>query len=186
MPEGATAKLPLPLADHHEHHRKMIRIEPDNLAHRIRIEPDHRAGCVSGVERGEHQRHGRQRRRSDRLVTLEALVTRVELLDHGNHALAHLGRGVVVDRLSILVSVAAAFQMSGGSIESARIAVNGVAPFPVRLEAEERLVGGNAPSEELATAAGETAIEGARALRHNDYKIPMMRNLVRRAVRSVA
>ena len=35
-------------------------------------------------------------------------------------------------------------------------------------------------------AAGDIAIQGARALRHNDYKIPMMRNLVRRAVRSVA
>jgi hypothetical protein len=30
------------------------------------------------------------------------------------------------------------------------------------------------------------AVRGARALRHNDYKIAMMRNLVRRAVRSVS
>jgi len=85
-----------------------------------------------------------------------------------------------------LVSVAAAFRMAGGSIEEARIAVNGVAPFPVRLEAVERLVRGSTPDEQVATAAGELAIEGARALRHNDYKIPLMRNLVRRAVRSVA
>ena len=40
--------------------------------------------------------------------------------------------------------------------------------------------------EAFARAAGEASIEGARALRHNDFKIPMMRNLVRRAVRSVA
>ena len=31
--------------------------------------------------------------------------------------------------------------------------------------------------------AGEMAIEGAVALRHNAYKVPLMRNLVRRAVR---
>ena len=31
--------------------------------------------------------------------------------------------------------------------------------------------------------AGEMAIEGAVALRYNGYKIPLMRNLVRRAVR---
>ncbi|MBM4184731.1 MAG: xanthine dehydrogenase family protein subunit M [Gemmatimonadetes bacterium] len=85
-----------------------------------------------------------------------------------------------------LVSVAAAFRMSGSTIEDARIAVNGVAPYPVRLDAVERLVRGEAASESLQNAAGELAIQGTRALRHNDYKIVMMRNLVRRAVRSVA
>jgi xanthine dehydrogenase YagS FAD-binding subunit len=85
-----------------------------------------------------------------------------------------------------LVSVAAAFRMSGGTIEDARIAVNGVAPYPVRLDAVERLVQGETPNETIQNAAGELAIQGTRALRHNDYKIVMMRNLVRRAVRSVA
>ena len=85
-----------------------------------------------------------------------------------------------------LVSVAAAFRKSGNTIEEARIAVNGVAPYPVRLEAAERIVAGTNGNESVANEAGEVAIEGARALRHNDYKIAMMRNLVRRAVRSVA
>jgi xanthine dehydrogenase YagS FAD-binding subunit len=85
-----------------------------------------------------------------------------------------------------LVSVAAAFRMSGSTIEQARIAVNGVAPYPVRLEAVERLVAGTSGDVSMQDAAGDLAVRGARALRHNDYKIPMMRNLVRRAVRSVA
>ena len=85
-----------------------------------------------------------------------------------------------------LVSVAAAFRTSGGTIEEARIAVNGVAPYPVRLHAVERLVAGSSGDEATANAAGVLAVQGARALRHNDYKIPLMRNLVRRAVRSVA
>jgi xanthine dehydrogenase YagS FAD-binding subunit len=85
-----------------------------------------------------------------------------------------------------LVSVAAAFRMSGSTIEAARIAVNGVAPYPVRLEAVERLVSGTSGDVATQDAAGDLAVRGARALRHNDYKIPMMRNLVRRAVRSVS
>jgi xanthine dehydrogenase YagS FAD-binding subunit len=85
-----------------------------------------------------------------------------------------------------LVSVAAAFQVSGGTIIDARIAVGGVAPYPVRLDAVERLVSGTSGGESVATDAGELSIKGGRALRHNDYKIAMMRNLVRRAVRSVA
>ncbi|HET9948781.1 MAG TPA: xanthine dehydrogenase family protein subunit M [Longimicrobiales bacterium] len=83
-----------------------------------------------------------------------------------------------------LVSVAAAFQVSGGTIQGARIAVNGVAPYPVRLEAVERLVQGTNGDQATQDAAGDLAIQGTRALRHNDYKIAMMRNLVRRAVRS--
>lgn len=85
-----------------------------------------------------------------------------------------------------LVSVAAAFKMSGGTIDEARIAVNGVAPYPVRLENVERLVAGKTPDEATANAAGDLAVAKARPLRHNDYKVPLMRNLVRRAVRSVA
>ena len=85
-----------------------------------------------------------------------------------------------------LVSVAAAFRKSGDTIVEARIAVNGVAPYPVRIEAAERIVAGTTGDEATANEAGEAAIEGAKALKHNDYKIPMMRNLVRRAVRSVA
>ena len=85
-----------------------------------------------------------------------------------------------------LVSVAAAFQVSGGTISDARIAVGGVAPYPVRLDAVERLVAGTSGGDSVANEAGELSVQGARALRHNDYKIPMMRNLVRRALRSVA
>jgi xanthine dehydrogenase YagS FAD-binding subunit len=85
-----------------------------------------------------------------------------------------------------LVSVAAAFRMSGNTIEDARIAVNGVAPYPVRLENVERLVRGTTGGEATQVAAGDLAIGRARALARNDYKIPMMRNLVRRAVRSVS
>jgi len=85
-----------------------------------------------------------------------------------------------------LVTVAAAFRMSGNTIEEARIAVNGVAPYPVRLDAVERLVRGKTPDEATQVAAGDLAVARARALARNDYKIPMMRNLVRRAVRSVS
>ncbi len=85
-----------------------------------------------------------------------------------------------------LESVAAAFKVSGGTITDARIAVNGVAPYPVRLHEVERAVIGSRATEELAVAAGDLAILGTKSLRQNDYKIPLMRNLVKRAVRSVS
>ena len=84
-----------------------------------------------------------------------------------------------------LESVAAAFRMDGNTVADARIAVNGVAPYPVRLHDVERSIIGSRASENLAIGAGEVAVQGVRPLRHNDYKVPMMRNLVKRAVRSV-
>lgn len=85
-----------------------------------------------------------------------------------------------------LASVAGAFRASGGRFEAVRLVVNGVAPCPVRLHEVERVLTGAATGEDAAQAAGEIAVRGARPLRHNDYKVALMRNLVRRAVRSVA
>jgi xanthine dehydrogenase YagS FAD-binding subunit len=82
-----------------------------------------------------------------------------------------------------LVNVASAIKESGGRITEARVAVGAVAARPLRLRAVEAALAGQPLSEETATRAGELAIDGAEALRFNAYKIPLMRNLVRRAVR---
>ena len=84
-----------------------------------------------------------------------------------------------------LVNIAAAFKMSGANIERARIVVNAVAARPMRLEAVEAFVAGKPRSEETGAAAGEMAVQGAVALAHNGYKIPLMRNLVKRAIGGV-
>ena len=49
--------------------------------------------------------------------------------------------------------------------------------------AVENARAGRPRNEETAVAAGELAIEGAQPLHHNAYKIPLMRNLVKRAIR---
>ena len=85
-----------------------------------------------------------------------------------------------------LASVASVLEMDGDRVRDARISVNGVAPVPVRCEAAEAIVRGQVPGDEIALAAGEAAVEDAHPLRHNDYKIALMRNLVRRSVRDAA
>ena len=82
-----------------------------------------------------------------------------------------------------LVSVAAAAVMSGNTIDRMRIAVNGVAARPLRLAPVEDAVRGRPRDETTAAAAGELAIAGAVPLHHNAFKVPLLRNLVRRAVR---
>jgi xanthine dehydrogenase YagS FAD-binding subunit len=85
-----------------------------------------------------------------------------------------------------LVNVASAMKVSGGTIESMRIAVGAVAATPFRLPAVEAFVAGKPRNEETAKAAGQLAIEGAQPLKHNGYKLPLMRNLVMRAIRGAA
>ena len=85
-----------------------------------------------------------------------------------------------------LVNVAAALKVSGQTISDVRLAVGAVAARPLRLTAVEAATKGKARTEETASAAGELAIEGATALRYNAYKIPLMRNLVKRAIRGNA
>ncbi len=82
-----------------------------------------------------------------------------------------------------LVNVASAMKVSGNTISALRLAVGAVAARPLRLTAVETAVAGKARTEETASAAGELAIDGAVPLRYNAYKIPLMRNLVKRAIR---
>ncbi len=84
-----------------------------------------------------------------------------------------------------LVNVASAAVFSGGMIERIRIAVNGVAAHPLRLKKVEDAVRGKPRDEATAEMAGKLAIEGAQPLRYNGYKVPLMRNLVKRAIRGV-
>ena len=85
-----------------------------------------------------------------------------------------------------LVNVASALRASNGTITDLRLAVNGVAAHPMRLRAVEDAVRGKPRTEDTATLAGELAIAGAQPLAHNAYKIPLMRNLVKRAIRGGA
>src|SRR5687768_13523204 len=82
-----------------------------------------------------------------------------------------------------LINVASAIKFSGTTIQQMRLAVGAVAARPLRLANVEAAVAGKPRSEETANMAGQMAVEGATALRYNGYKIPMMRNLVKRAIR---
>jgi xanthine dehydrogenase YagS FAD-binding subunit len=82
-----------------------------------------------------------------------------------------------------LVNVASAMKASGGTIQQLRLAVGAVAATPLRLRAVETAVAGKPRNEETADLAGRLAVEGAVPLRYNGYKIPLMRNLVKRAIR---
>jgi xanthine dehydrogenase YagS FAD-binding subunit len=85
-----------------------------------------------------------------------------------------------------LMNVASAVVTSGENsaqtIDRIRIAVNGAAARPLRLKAVEDAVRGKPRNAATGEMAGKLAVQGAVPLQFNAYKIPLMRNLVKRAV----
>ena len=84
-----------------------------------------------------------------------------------------------------LLNVASAMVVSGGTIKRIRLAVNGAAARPLRLKVVEAAVRGQTPSPATGEMAGKLAVKDAIPLQFNAYKIPLMRNLVKRAIGGV-
>jgi xanthine dehydrogenase YagS FAD-binding subunit len=84
-----------------------------------------------------------------------------------------------------LMNVASAIKLSGNNIQDIRISVNAVSPRPMRLRKVEDAVRGKAATSETGEMAGKLAVEGAVPLQFNAYKVPLMRNLVKRAIGGV-
>lgn len=82
-----------------------------------------------------------------------------------------------------LVNIAAALRISDGVIQDIRIAAGGVECIPRRMTVVEDIVRGSAQNEETATLAGGSASRGATPLNFNHFKIPLLENLVMRAIR---
>ena len=82
-----------------------------------------------------------------------------------------------------LVSIAAAMKVSNGVITDSRIACGAVECVPRRLDQVENALKGQQRSEALADQVAVIASQGAEPLNYNHFKIPLVENLVKRAVR---
>ena len=82
-----------------------------------------------------------------------------------------------------LVSIAVAMSMNGDTIEECRFVCGGVAATPHRLTGVENAARGKSLSDDSADAVAALASAGAKPLNYNHFKLPLMENLVRRAMR---
>jgi xanthine dehydrogenase YagS FAD-binding subunit len=114
------------------------------------------------------------------------LIVAVEV-PHGPHA-TRTRYLKVRDRASYefaLVSVAAALEIEGGVIRTARLAAGGVGTKPWRLRACEAALVGRPPERSSWQAAADFATEGARPLSGNHFKVELLRRTVVRALETV-
>ena len=82
-----------------------------------------------------------------------------------------------------LVNIAAALLVAGDVIQDIRVVCGAVECVPRRLTGVEELARGSVRNAETANLAASVAARGAVPLNYNGFKIPLMENLVRRALR---
>ena len=80
-----------------------------------------------------------------------------------------------------LVSAAAALEVEGGTIRSARLSLGGVAHKPWRAEAAEHMLVGKPAEESSYRAAASAALAGAKTYEHNAFKVEMAKQVIVRA-----
>jgi xanthine dehydrogenase YagS FAD-binding subunit len=81
-----------------------------------------------------------------------------------------------------LVSAAVALDVEDGLIRAARIAAGGVGTRPWRMRACEGLLVGGPPERTAFETAAEVAVQGARPLQHNRYKVELLPRTIVRAL----
>ena len=84
-----------------------------------------------------------------------------------------------------LVSVAAVARISQGDCEDIQIVLAGVAPFPFKASGAEEMILGRRLGEETILKAVDAALEEAKPLPMNGYKVDLTKALVKRVLTSI-
>jgi xanthine dehydrogenase YagS FAD-binding subunit len=109
------------------------------------------------------------------------LITAVDLPAAAQAFNRHVYYLKIRDRSSYafaLVSVAAALDMDGTTITAVRLAMGGVAHKPWRLHSAEEFLKGKSASDEVFAQAAKLAMQGAKAYKHNQFKLTMAPNAI--------
>lgn len=85
-----------------------------------------------------------------------------------------------------LAAAAVTLTMKGSTVASANIVLGHVGPTPYWAEKASSMLAGKAITEETAEAAGKAAVEGAKPLSHNTYKVQLASVAVKRALLAAA
>lgn len=81
-----------------------------------------------------------------------------------------------------LISVAAAVEVAGDKIKDVRLAMGGVAHKPWRATEAEKFLIGKPADMPTFTQAANIALQGAKPLAHNGYKVELTKRAIRRAL----
>ena len=81
-----------------------------------------------------------------------------------------------------LAMASVALSLQGNTIRTARVVMGAVAPVPWRSAGAEAALTGKTLSEEVAMAAADASVVGAKPMTQNAYKVQIARTAVKRAI----
>ena len=120
--------------------------------------------------------------RTENVLAPNELLTHVVLPAPGNLRSGHYEVRYKTSHDWPIAFATVLLAMNGSTVQSARVVMGAVAPIPWRSPSAEKALVGKTITEETAAAAAEAALEGARALRENGYKIQVAKTAVKRAI----
>jgi xanthine dehydrogenase YagS FAD-binding subunit len=85
-----------------------------------------------------------------------------------------------------LAAATVVLDMNGQTVRGARIVMGAVAPIPWRSTAAEQALTGKPITEQNAMAAADAAVQGAKPMTQNSYKVQIARTAVKRAIMKAA
>ena len=85
-----------------------------------------------------------------------------------------------------LVTASVAIRMKGSSVASAKVVLGHVGPTPVVATEAEQMLAGKSLTQDVATEAGKSALNGAQPMSGNAYKVQLARVAVKRALLEAA
>jgi xanthine dehydrogenase YagS FAD-binding subunit len=85
-----------------------------------------------------------------------------------------------------LAGVALALRFDGDRVERSRVVFGGVAPIPWRSVEVEKVLTGNRLDSATITRTAQVAVAGAQPLKHNGYRIHLLRGIVEEQLAELA
>jgi xanthine dehydrogenase YagS FAD-binding subunit len=116
------------------------------------------------------------------------LLTRIDVpmpaADTGMSFIKAQRRGQTYD--FALANVATVIRKKDGRVSEARIVLSGVAPTPYRATEAEEMIKGQSVDAKLAAQAADKALQAARPMTNNAYKVDLAKTLIVRSILEAA
>jgi xanthine dehydrogenase YagS FAD-binding subunit len=120
---------------------------------------------------------------SGTILQPDELLTEIQVPDPGEKTFNSFRKSRIRQSFDFaLASVAAVGRISRGVVEDIRIVLGGIAPTPVKALQSEEILRGKRINDDTIAEAAEAALQGARPLPRNRFKVDLVKTLVKRTV----
>jgi len=140
-------------------------------------------GKTRSVDMDEFFVHPESDSRTENVLASNELITGITIpAPKSNQKSHYIKYGVRESHDWAIADVAVVIEMSGSKCKNAEVVLGAASPVPMKAEEAAKLLKGKNIDESLALSAGEATMKGATPLANNDYKVPVFKEIVKRAI----